>query len=209
MRVLVVAIAIRLAALCSLLALFSSSVLSRVAATDVIENPEEYAVWSTVLNYAYSPDATHQLVIEGATVVLAELRTENGAHRHPTYSVVEIIADASKRPYSLERKFELKLPYALISKREKPPISLALPGHRDSRDDTAGMQPRWGEFYKEYPGAHGILALSQIAFLNHGTQAAVFVTNHTGPSDSRSWQYSLAKENGAWEVKSAELLHSE
>jgi hypothetical protein len=208
MRLVVIPMAIRIAVLCSLLVLFSSSASPQVAPTVVIENPEEYAVWSTVLNYAYPADATHQLVIEDATVVFPDLEAENGVHRHPTYSVVEIIADASKRPYSLERKFDLKLPYALISKPERPPLSLALPGGRDSRDEIAKIQPRWDEFYKKYPGAHGILAVSRIAFLNHGTQAAVFVTNQIGASDSRSWQYSLVKENGTWAVKSVELLDS-
>jgi hypothetical protein len=209
MRLLVVAMTIRMAALCSLLVLFSASASPQVAATAAIENPEEYAVWSAVLNYAYPAEATHQLVIEDATVVLPDLNfSGNGVYRHPSYSVFEIIADISHRPYSLERKFELRLPYALISKTEAPPISLALPGGRDTRDDIAKMRSSWKGFYKKYPGAHGILALSRVAFVNHGAQAVVYVTNEMGPSDSRDWDYSLARENGTWVVKSVERIPS-
>jgi hypothetical protein len=204
MRFLVPAMAIRMATLCFLAVLLSTSALPQVAATAASENPEEYAVWSAALNYAYPADTTCQLVIEDATVVFPDLDADNGVHRHPTYSVFEIIADISQRPYSLERKFQLKLPYALISKPDTPPISLALPGGRDNKGDIAKLRSRWKGFYRKYSGARGILLLSRVAFLNHEAQAVVYIANEVGPSDSRDWDYLLARENGTWVVKSVE-----
>lgn len=195
-------------ALIVLLALPSSTALAPAAPLAAVEDPEEYAVWSTVLTYAYPADSHRQLVIRDRIPAIPERPTDSTLPFHSSWSELEIIDDASRQPYSLERKFTLNLPYVLISKEEEPELSLAPPGGA-SKEGVAKMQNEWNQFYKKYPGACGIIDLSRVGFLNHRTQAAVLVGSREGVATITAKHYFLTKKNGFWEVEKVDQFGGE
>jgi hypothetical protein len=190
-----------LLALVVLLALPRSAALGPGDSRTAVEDPEEYAVWSAALTYAYPVDASRQLVIQDRTCAIPERLTDPSRPFHSTWSEIKIVEDASRQSYAVEKEFTLKLPYVLISKEEEPELSQTSPSGRTSKEDAAKMQNDWDQFYKKYPGAYGILELSRVGFLNHRTQAAVFVESIEGVTTSAGRLYFLTKKNGFWKVQ--------
>jgi hypothetical protein len=196
----------KLLAMSVLLVLPSFAALPR-AQLAAVEQPEEYAVWSAVLTYAYPADASHQFLIEDRVPAVPERAPDPNRPFHTGWSALEVIDDASRQPYFLEKKFTVKLPYVLISREEEPEISLA-PPDRISKEDAAKMQNDWNQFYKKYPGAYGIITLSRVGFLNHRTQAAVLLGNRGGFAATAFKLYFVTKKSGFWEVESVIRLFS-
>lgn len=187
--------------LTSLLAIPCLALAASAPTTAVSEQPDEYAVWSVVLNYGYPAAASRQLVIENEIAAVPESPSQNSAHPYDSYSEIEIIIDESRQPFTLERKFTLELPYVLVPRDEQPePTRMSLDSGKVKIDNFAKLQSEWDQFYKKYPGAYGIVGFSHVAFLNHGTQAAVIVTSRERISTSAGKLYLLAKKNGSWEV---------
>lgn len=193
--------------LASLLAIPCLALAASAGRTAVSEQPDEYAVWSVVLNYGYPAAASRQLVIENEIAAIAEAPTQKGTPAHHSYSEIEAITDESRRPFTLEKRFTLELPYVLIPRRKRPePTQMCFDSGTVKIDNVAKLQKEWDQFYKKYPGAYGIVGLSRVAFLNHGTQAAVMVSSRERISISAEKLYLLARKNGSWEVESVTPL---
>jgi len=192
----------KLLALLILLALPGFAALAPAVPPATVETSEEYAAWSAVLNYAYPADASRQLVIENRIPAVHQKPIPDAGRAYQSYSELEIIEEASRSPYTLEKKFTLKLPYVLIAKEDEPGFFLNPAGGGIDKEHGAKLQNAWDHFCKMYPGAYGIVQLSRVGFLNHMSQAAVLVTSREGGSTSVSKLFLLTKKDGAWEVES-------
>jgi hypothetical protein len=196
--------------LVSLLAIPCLAFVSAAGGAGGPKQPEEYAVWSAVLTYSYPAGASRQLVIENQTVAVPERPAPNGAQRNHSYSEIEVIDDASRQSsYTLEKKFTLGLPYVLVPKNEQPQEAVIDSVGQANKDNVAKVQNEWDQFHKKYPGAYGIVGLSRVGFLNHGTQAAVIVVSREGILGSGGKLYFLSKKNGSWEVETVTPLNND
>jgi hypothetical protein len=168
-----------------------------------VQDPEEYAVYSAVLNALFASPKLQQFVINSETssktkpafVGFIGGLTWSGAKQPETESDTASDFDAKNdKSYLLNRQFDLKMQYVLVASAELHTIFVQdAGGHPDMES--------WTRFYKQYPAAPGILAFSRVGLNSRKRQALVYVTNQRGLVGGSGAFVVLAKTGKTWEVQ--------
>lgn len=164
-----------LSTLCILAGLCSAIALPQKDEQKRVEDTDEYAVYSALLNTKYLHEGVQRLVIAIDTTSTAKTtfigyRTglaPSGAKRPEVEPETSTDFDAkNKDTYPLASRFTLALPYVLVTEEELKMIS---------REDAQGKLDMecWHRFYDKYPGARGIFAFSRVGFNSKKEQALV------------------------------------
>jgi hypothetical protein len=168
-----------------------------------VQNPEEYSVYSDLLNSQYKSDKLQQFVINSETVGKTKqpfigLRagfTPTGAKRPDADPGTMSDFDANNdKSIFLERRFDLKAPYVLVTSDELHAIfGPDASGHYDMGG--------WTGFYKQYPRAVGILGLSRVGFSSKKDQALAYVEIQHNLLGGSGRFFVLSRGDKAWEVQ--------
>lgn len=101
-------------------------------------------------------------------------------------------------PACLEPKFELPLPYALLSESESTELW--------NRSDKESLRGRtfdgWKVFRERYPGAGGVIRFSRVGFDEHKTQALVNVGFQADWLMGHGGLVFLSQDERGWKVRS-------
>src|SRR3989442_12513640 len=131
-----------------------------------VQDPDEYAVYSSLLSAKYATKNVQRLLIDDYTpspkrapfIGFIGGMTFTGDKRPEVQPETAKDFDAkNKNSFALEKKFSLRLPYVLVSESNLREIF---------RPDTKGYisEGPWRRFYEKYPGAQGIMSLSRVGF---------------------------------------------
>lgn len=93
---------------------------------------------------------------------------------------------ANEKQTQLTRRFDLPLPYQLISAEKISSIV-----------KDAGS---WPEYYKQYPAAQGYMWLSRVGFSPDGEQALFYVSNSCGGLCATLSYVVMEKSGSAWTI---------
>ncbi len=148
---------------------------------------DEYKAYSDLINSRYIGDDVSLIVLEDQTN--AESNDINIGMSGVDRETIEDYQAKNKRAFSLERLFNLKADYELISDGEYQDLF--------EPDPESG----WDIFYSIYPESQGILTLSRIGFNENRTQALVHARNQAGPTTEEDYYYLLEKNGASWVVK--------
>jgi hypothetical protein len=176
--------------------------------TVLVEDSEEYAVYSVLLNSEYASDKLQQFVIVNETsgktkqpfigFVGGLVRT--GAKWPETES--ETLSDFNTKNENsclLDRRFDLKTQYVLVTSDKLHTIFVTdAKGNIDSDS--------WQPFYKRYAGAPGIIAFSRVGFNSSKGQAFVYVANQRGLTSGTGKLFVLSKSSKTWEIRKTVLV---
>jgi hypothetical protein len=179
---------------------------SSIAASFQIDD-EEYAVYSALINNdlgdrgsrsssSSTADADRVLVIDARTSLwdisvgdessnfFAELKKSSQELQPETANDLQV---KSNEVTNLERKFDIKIKYVLVSDEE-------IEGFFKSGVDG------WKTFYQKYPNSNGFLTLSRVGFNADRTQALVYKGWHCGGLCGSGSYFLLRKKKGGWVV---------
>jgi hypothetical protein len=167
------------------------------------QDPEDYSVYSELLNSQYKSDKLRQFVINSETVGKTKrpftgLRSglaPSGAKRPDADASTISDFDANNdKSILLERRFDLKAPYVLVTSDELHAIfGPDASGHYDVEG--------WKSFYKQYPGAVGILGLSRVGLSSKKDQALVYVEIQKNLLGGSGRFFVLSRADKTWEVQ--------
>lgn len=173
-----------------------------------IQDPDEYAVYSAILNSQYDSSKSKKLVINRETTNKKENVcigfiggiTFSGAKRPETESDTASDFDAKNaKPSLLETRLHVRVPYVLVSNDELQGIfTTDAAGHPNSDG--------WAQFYKRYPGSSGIVAFSQVGFNLKRDQALVWSVHQNGLVEGTGVFFVLSKNNGVWKVEKQVMI---
>ena len=99
----------------------------------------------------------------------------------------EIIIDfqnKNKNEYKINRFFDFKIDYVLISENEL--------------DHIFGDEPNWGKFYDVYPKSSGIIYFSRIGINQRKNEALLYYDIRSAGLSGAGYFIYLKKENGKW-----------
>jgi len=157
---------------------------------------EAYAVYSAVIQALYASEGVEQFVIRDHTISgvspddsldreMEFLQEQVGAAIDP--ALLDDYRTRNLVPQALEEQFSLALPYTLISEAEFNRLFEQGDG--------------WNRFYASYPGAQGVMTLSQVGFDASGTQALVYTGNQADAKAGQGYYLFLTKETGTWAIQ--------
>jgi hypothetical protein len=157
-------------------------------------DPEEYSVFSVLMNSLY-PDSRIKLLVfnEKTNADLIHGVTEFIEKELPELEQATLndFINKNKHSYLLSQNLNLRVDYSLISE--------------GTRENIFQKENAWGEFYNRYPGSQGITTLSRVGFNSIKTQALVYEGTQSDYLAGRGFYILLAKENGAWKIKKTVL----
>ncbi len=168
-----------------------------------VQDSEEYSVYSELLNSQYKSDKLQQFVINSETVGKTKqpfigLRgglAPSGAKRPEADASTISDFDANNdKSIVLERRFDLKAPYVLVTSDE---LHAIFGPDASGRYDMEG----WTGFYKHYPGAVGVLGLSRVGFSSKKDQALVYVEIQKNLLGGSGRFFVLSRADKTWEVQ--------
>jgi hypothetical protein len=178
--------------------------LTRSSDRALIQDPEEYVVYSALLNSKFASAKVQQFVINDETSSRTKQpfigfiggRVGTGAKRPETESDTMSDFDAKNNDNSclLERRFDLKVEYILVADEKLHIIFV-----RD-KDGHLDMES-WPRFYKLHPGTPGIVVFSRVGFNAKKDQALVYVAIQSGLVGGSGTYFVLAKSNKNWEIQ--------
>ncbi|MGD0841853.1 MAG: hypothetical protein ABSA32_11900 [Candidatus Acidiferrales bacterium] len=166
--------------------------------------PEEYAVYSLLLNSQYAFRDTQQLVIHIETYAGPPAPvvggTKDAAPRPKTRADTMADFDAKNdKSYQLERRFDVKIPYLLVSEDDLRPIFARKP------DGSLDMDC-WKRFYGQYPGASGVIYFSRVGLDRMGDQAFAYGAIQSGFVGGAGTFYVLARSNRGWAIQTRDMI---
>jgi hypothetical protein len=170
----------------------------------LVQDPEEYAVYCALLNAQYPADKLQPLVIVTETeskptrpfIGHAAGWMWTGAKWPETETETKSDFDAKFAMSSLlERRFDnLKIPYVRLTSEKLRAIFA-------NDADATEYRSAWPRFYKQYPGAPGIISLSRVGFNSKKDQALVYVGTQSGLLGGSRDVFLLSKNNKTWEIQ--------
>lgn len=167
-----------------------------------VPDPDEYAVWSILLEKKFAGTHSKKLVIRDRTA-LHVIAADIEKYAYLSEDAFSDLQAKNTEPYALENKFTVTLPCILISKETEATLFPLTP---NAPLDVHKIIDGWRQFYREYPGAQGILTVSRVGFNSDKSQAVVYVTNHVSIAVFADRYFLLVKKNGSWEIQSEKLL---
>lgn len=174
----------------------------------VIHDPEEYVVYSVLLNSEYASPKWQQFVINVETSSRAKPSfigfvgglVGTGEKRPETQS--DTISDfdtKNKTSFLLEWRFGLKDQYVLVTDETLKTIFVKnADGYIDGEI--------WKSFYKQYPGASGIYALSRVGFNAKRDEALVYIAVQRGLVGGSRRFFVLSKQKDSWAVQKQAMI---
>jgi hypothetical protein len=173
-----------------------------------LDDAEEYAVYSAVLKTKYSDEGLKRFVIATDTSSYAKttfigIRTglaPSGAKRPDMDPETSADFDAkNKETYQLADRLSLTIPYALVTEDQLRKI------FHETADGKLDEEC-WHRFYKEFPGAPGVIAFSRVGFNAKKDQALLYVGNQRDFLGGSGVFYLLSKRDKAWQVDKGVIL---
>jgi hypothetical protein len=173
-----------------------------------IQDSEEYAVYSAVLNSEYASSKMQQFVITAETSSKTKpafigfiggfVRT--GASWPETNPETESDFNAKQeKTCRLERKFELNTKYVLVTSDQLHAVFVMDANGKIDKDI-------WKPFYQQYPGAPGIIAFTRVGFNAHKDEALVYVVHQSGLVGGSGRVFVLTKRDKTWEIQKQVLI---
>ena len=193
---------------CLSFVLIGPSASAQVKEKPSIQDPDEYAVYSAILNSQHDSSKWQQLIINGETINKKEKVcigfiggiTFSGAKRPETKSDTASDFDAKyAKPRLLERRLDVKIPYILVGNDKLQAIFTV---NADGRANSNA----WAQFYKQYPGSSGIVAFSQVGFNLKKDQALVWAVHQSGFVGGTGGFFVLSKNSGVWKVEKQVMI---
>lgn len=173
----------------------------------MVQDPDEYEVWSAVLAKKYADGTFLRLVVSDRTAILMPEpianRWQNSERDTQAFSDLKA---KNKAHYALEDKFSVKLPCILINSEEESKVFQSTTISPADKDYVEKVQSSWHQFYEEYPGAQGILTISRVGFNSDKTLAVVYIANNASLMIASGKLFFLARKNGSWEVQTEKMI---
>jgi hypothetical protein len=173
-----------------------------------IQDSEEYAVYSAVLNSEYASSKMQQFVITAETSSKTKPAffgfigglTRTGASWPETDPETKSDFNAkNEKTCLLERKFDLNAKYVLVTSDQLHSVFIA-----DANGKIDGDS--WKPFYQQYPGAPGIIAFTRVGFNTHKDEALVYVVHQSGLVGGSGRFFVLSKRDKSWEIQKRVLI---
>jgi hypothetical protein len=200
--------AVYLAFVCLLLSLNSRTAWPQQEQPRSVEDTDEYAVYSAILNAKYFHVGLKRYVIavdtnssaKNAFIGYRAGLAPSGAKRPEVEQETSTDFDVkNKESYVLTSRFTLDEPYTLVTEAELKKIFLI--------DDQGKVDKEcWHNFYKQYPGASGIFAFSRVGLNSKKDQAFVYVVNQADFLAGSGVLYVLSKRQNTWKVDNGVIL---
>jgi hypothetical protein len=191
-------------AICLLLPLGAIAQSPSAEDTDVSE--PEYEVFSTYISQSFIGAVGKERVGDPVSQIVIVNRTEadkddlddeetppGGVEKYlqkeaPSLRLATIsnFHKANARQAHLALRFHLHLQYQLVSAEKIGSIV---------KDVSS-----WPEYYKQYPGAQGYLALSRVGFSPDGKQALFYASNRCGGKCATGSYVVMEKHGSAWRI---------
>ena len=191
---------------CLLIALCSASLARKQKQTQA-EDLDEYAVYSAVLQARYSTSSKKEIK---RYVIAVETKNAFIGYRHgfvrsgETQPTVESetsqdFDSKNKDSFELTDKFTLPVPYSLVSELTLRKI---FDRAKDGKPDEEG----WHRFYKNYPGAPGIISFTRVGFDAKKTQALLYVAHQSDFLGGSGRFFVLSKQGDTWKIEKEVIL---
>jgi hypothetical protein len=159
---------------------------------ETLQNADEYAVYSRVLNDRCRARKSGEFVIAGAASPLNFERYIARVTSEWSELLAETISDLKvkdNQPLLFEEKFSLELPVVLITQQELEGIF------------KGNLGGGWARFHELHPLARGIIRLSRIGFNVSRNQALVCVGEQSGGRAGIGTIYLLSLSNDGWHTQ--------
>lgn len=191
---------IALGAVAALLYVSVRPSLPAYTSLDESEKSQEYAVYSALIRQSYLEEGVKTLVIQNRTLFYAnpdylkittpEQRVQDMQRYCRSVDESALRDFESKHLHSSEvtPDFDLPIKYILVN--------------QDDFDESSDEKARYSfqDFYRRYPGARGMIALSRVGFNQARDQAFLRVEFTFCPLCSHGGKVLLRKEWGKWKV---------
>jgi hypothetical protein len=187
----------------ALLVISAGLIRSRQASDQPGISAEEYAVYVAVIGDMFAGDKgafdtqskVKILVIEDRTVSSLDdaFAGENEVEKlkqgfSPIISqeTIDDYVAKNAKSHQLTNSLDLKLKYTLVPREKIMRIFTGLPSD---------------EFYRQFPGSGGYIALSRVGLNSRGDQAFVYIRHICGGLCGSGHYRALVKKNGEWVVQ--------
>ena len=173
-----------------------------------VEDPDEYAVYSAVLNDRFSGEEVKRYVIaletnsdaKNAFIGYRHGLAPSGAKRPEVDPETSKDFESKTRDASeLANKFTLPVPYLLVSEATLRKIF-------DNQKDGKPNEDAWHQFYKEYPGAPGAISFTRVAFNTKRNQALLYVAHQSDFLGGSGRFLVLSKVGNSWKIKEEVIM---
>jgi hypothetical protein len=173
-----------------------------------VQDPDEYAVWSTLLTKKYATEIVKELVIEDRTALL---KSDTFVIKHLPYFEITSQAlsdfkDKNLAQYAVENKFSVNVPCTLISKGTENGLFHFPSDNRIDSEAVKKIQDGWQQFRQDHPDARGIITISRVGFNSDKSLAVVYVATRAGMMMANGRCFLLVKKNGSWEIVKEEII---
>ena len=165
-----------------------------------VQNVEEYAVYSAILNSQFARANVQQFVIICKTRWVTNPANVDRVASDVESDTISDFEANNEKSYLLDRRFDLKTPYVLIGDDEVEAMF----------NQKAGLFAAgggWTRFYERYPGAPGLVGFSRVGFDSRKGQALVyfaFQRNYLGGSGRF---FVLSRADESWKVKKQVVIN--
>jgi hypothetical protein len=187
----------------ALLVISVGLVRSRQAGDQSVITAEEYAVYAAVIGDMFAGDKgvfdtqskVKILVIEDKTVSSLDDAFAGGNEVEKlkqeispiiSQETIDDYAAKNAKSHQLTKSLDLKLKYTLIPREKIYQI-------------FNGRSP--DEFYRQFPGSGGYIALSRVSLDSRGDQAFVYIRHTCGGLCGSGHYRALVKKNGEWVIQ--------
>jgi len=166
----------RIAGLC--LVFMTAVGIASAQTARTVNDPDSYAIYTAVLRdeWPVRDAKAKRLVMMIETEVYPEKIMASCLKPEPAYKaelepLLLAYREANKRPWTLQRKFDISIPYELVT-RDSLKTVLEVPFNPN-------LDP-WEDFYKRYPDSGGVLMMSAVGFNVERKMALVYMGHFCG-----------------------------
>jgi hypothetical protein len=151
----------------------------------VIDDPEAYAVYATLIGWENHTAKAKPLVIQRETATNNWCTLSGAALEGDWKPVVEDFKRQNAPVRFLAPDRDLEVPYIVV------PV-------KDIRAFFKQGGGDWQAFYRRYPDSGGYVEVSAVGFNQAKTRALAYMAHHCGGLCGSGTHYLLEKVNGAW-----------
>ncbi len=177
------------------LLVFLLIVFAQVNFSQTVIEPEEYAVYSSLLNQMFTNEKTNQLVIENLTSAddFQPIQKRKKGLSSLSKEIIEDSITKNTKSYELSDKFNSEANVKLLGGSEREELFKKLNEN----------YYEWGKVFRQkYPaGGVTIISLSRVGFNAEKSQALVFTDYQCGWTCGEGNYVLLTKKEGQWKVK--------